>query len=109
METLDPSTITLAAWLVAFLGGTAVPVLTGLATKLQAEPGRKAIVGVALSAAVAVLATIVDGDGIFEPRTTLMLFVSTFVAHVSTFYGFWKPVGGGVAPGAKATAEIGVS
>lgn len=105
---MDPSTITLAAWLVAFLGGTAIPVLTGLATKLEASPGTKAVVGLALSAAVTALATIVDGQGVFEPRTSLMLFASTFVTHVCAYYGFLKPVGGGAAPGAKATAGVGI-
>lgn len=105
---MDPSTITLAAWLVSFLGGTAVPVLTGLATKLQASPGLKAIVGLALAAAVTVIATIVDGQGVFEPRTTLVLFVTTFVTHVTTYYGLLKPIGGGAAPGAKATADVGI-
>jgi hypothetical protein len=106
---VETSTITLAAWLVSILGGTAVPVLTGLATKLQATPGKKAIIGLALSALVAVLAMIANGNGTFIVAEAVTLFASTFVAHVTTYYGLWKPVGGGAAPGAKATSEIGVS
>lgn len=102
------TSITLSAWVVAFLGGTAVPVLTGLATKLRASPGRKAFIGLALSAVVAVAASVVNGGGVFELDKLIPLFVTTFLMHVSSYYGWWKPVGGGAAPGAQATAGIGI-
>lgn len=106
---METSTITLAAWLVSLIGGAAVPVLTGLATKLQAAPGKKALVGLVLSAVVAVLAMIANSDGTFVPAEAITLFAATFVTHVTTYYGLWKPVGGGAAPGAKATENVGVS
>lgn len=105
---MNLSTITLAAWVVAFLGGTAVPVLTGLVTKLEASSGMKALVGVVLSAVVAVLAAVVQGNGVADPNVLIPLFIATFWTHVTTFYGWWRPVGGGVAPGAKATAATGI-
>lgn len=101
--------IQLAAWAVALLGGSAVPVLTGLATKLQASSGLKAFVGLVLSAVVTVLAMIAQHDGTFVAANALLLFATTFAAHVTTYYGAWKPLGGGAAPGAKATADIGLS
>lgn len=103
------STIHLAAWLVSLLGGTAVPVLTGLATQLRATSGRKALIGVAMSAVVTVLAVIVQAEGTFVAEDALLLFATTFGAHVTTYYGFWRPLGGGAAPGALATADIGIS
>lgn len=103
------TTIHLAAWLVSLIGGSLVPVATGLATKLSAAPGKKALIGVALSAAVTVLAYIVDQQGTFVPQAALLLFAMTFSSHVVSYYGAWKPLGGGAAPGAKATAEVGIS
>jgi hypothetical protein len=102
------STIHLSAWLVALLGGTAVPVLTGLITKLQASAGMKAVVALLLSAVVTVIAVIVQADGTFVAEDVLKLFATTFVAHATTYYGFWRPIGGGAAPGAVATADAGI-
>lgn len=101
-------TITLAAWLVALLGGTVVPILTGLATKLSATPGTKAVVGLLLSTAVTLVAAVVNARGVFVAEELAVLFATTFTAHVTTYYGLWKPVGGGAAPGAKATAGAGL-
>ncbi len=106
---VDVSTqITLAAWVVALLGGTVTPLLTGLITKLEAHPGTKAFVALVIAAFIAVIDAITLAQGTFVVQDMIILFTVTFVMHVSTYYGFWKPVGSGAAPGARATAAMGV-
>jgi hypothetical protein len=105
---MDPASIHLEAWVVALIAGTLIPLVTGLITKLSAQPGTKAIIALALSAAVAVLNAIVVAQGEFLVRDITILFATTFTTQVVTYLGLWKPVGGGASPGAKATAEIGV-
>jgi dolichyl-phosphate-mannose--protein O-mannosyl transferase len=100
--------IELAAWVVALLAGTVTPVLTGLITKLNAHAGTKAFIAVLLTAGVAIIDAIVVAKGEFILQDIVILFVMTFTWHVATYFGVWKPVGGGVAPGARSTAEIGL-
>jgi len=100
--------IELAAWIVALLGGTLSPVLTGIVTKLQAHPGTKAFIAVLITAAIAVIDAITLAHGEFILQDIVILFVTTFTWHVATYFGVWKPVGNGVAPGARGTAEMGV-
>lgn len=106
---MDLSTIHLEAWVVALIAGTVIPIVTGLITKLSATPGTKALVAFFLTAVVAVFDAIVLAGGTFVVRDTVVLFVTTFAWHVAAYYGLLKPVGGGAAPGARATADVGIS
>lgn len=105
---MDFNSIHLEAWVVALLAGTVTPVITGLITKLQAHPGTKALIALLLTAVIAVINAIVNANGDFVLRDVVVLFVTTFVWHVATYFGVWKPVGSGAPPGARATAEVGV-
>jgi hypothetical protein len=105
---MNTGEIQLEAWVVMLLSGTLTPLLTGLITKLQAHPGTKALIALLLTAISAVVNAIVLANGEFLARNMIILFVTTFVMHVATYFGVWKPVGNGVAPGARSTAEIGV-
>src|SRR4051812_44484053 len=71
-----PETVDLAPWLVVLIGGTLIPLVTGLLTKQAAHPGLKATVSIALSAALAAVAP-VFATGSFQARETLALFVGT--------------------------------
>lgn len=103
-----PSTVTLEPWVVAIIGGTLIPLLVGVATKLGASPGLKAVIGLVLVAVVTALNVIVTNNGTFVIRDVVVLFATTFVVHVASYYGLWKPIGGGAAPGAEATKNFGV-
>lgn len=105
---MDTTSIQLNAWVIALLAGTVTPLLTGIITKLEAHPGTKTLIALFLTAAAAVIAAIVNANGMFQVRDVIALFVTTFVWHVATYFGVWKPVGSGAPPGARATAEIGV-
>jgi hypothetical protein len=105
---VDPAAIHLEAWVVALIAGTLTPIATGLLTKLSAQPGMKAFVAFLLTATIAVFDAIVVAGGQFIVRDTIILFVTTFAWHAATYFNVWKPLGGGAAPGAKATAEIGL-
>lgn len=106
---MDFSTkIELSAWIVALLAGTITPVLTGIVTKLEAHPGTKALIAVMITAVISVINAITLANGQFIFQDIVILFVTTFVWHVATYFGIWKPIGNGTAPGARATAEIGV-
>lgn len=105
---MDTGSIQLEAWVVALIAGTVIPIIVGLITKLGAHPGTKALVAITLTAIVAILNAVVVAEGTFVVRDIIVLFVTTFAWHVATYYGIWKPIGSGAAPGAKATAEIGV-
>lgn len=105
---MDLASIHLEAWIVALLAGTVIPILTGVATKLDAAPGKKALVSLGISALVTVLNSIVYTNGAFVLRDMVVLFVTTFTWHAAWYQGFLKHVGGGAAPGALATADIGI-
>lgn len=102
-----PETVDLAPWIVVLLGGTLIPLITGLLTKQAAHPGLKATVSIALSAALAAVAP-VFATGSFQVRETLALFVGTFATQVLTYYGLWKPIGNGTSPTQAATPEVGL-
>lgn len=38
-----------------------------------------------------------------DPWILPILFLATFATHLATYYGIWRPVGGGAAPGAATT------
>lgn len=102
---MDFTAIQLSAWVVALLGGTISPVLTGLVTKLGASSGTKALMALIITALIAVVDAVVNANGAFNPSALVTLFVVTFVAHASSYWNFWRPVG---VPGVLATAEFGV-
>lgn len=101
-------TVTLDATLFAILAGTVTPIVVGLITKLNATSGLKAIVTLFLTAVVAVFNDVViAGNGTFNLKTAIVFFAVTFVTHVATYAGLYKPTTG-AAPGAQATAQWGL-
>lgn len=105
---VTPAAITLQPYVVAIIIGTITPLLTGLITKLGASDGVKAIVSFVLIAIATVLNQIVHDNGTFVWRDTIILFATTLVMHIATFYGIWSPMGHGPAPTAKLLPDVGV-
>lgn len=97
-------TLDLATW--AFIGGTVVPILVGLLTKLRAPSWLKGLVNLVLSAAAGLIATAQVSDGVLTKTAIVAAFLS-LVASVGTYYGVLKPVGvtGAVQ---RATAQVGL-
>lgn len=101
--------ISLSPLIVSLLIGVVTPLLTGLIVKLRASSGTKAIVGLGLVAIGAGINFVVSANGVFALDDLVILVATTFVAHVSTYYGVWKPVGSSNdgAPTMTATPEFG--
>lgn len=97
-------TLDLATW--AFLGGTIVPILVGILTKIDAHPGLKGGINVLLSAVAGLIATAITQDGVLTQEAIVAGFMA-FVASIATYYGFLKPSGvsGSVQ---SSTAKVGV-
>jgi dolichyl-phosphate-mannose--protein O-mannosyl transferase len=98
-----PGAVTLQPYVVALLAGTITPLVTGLITKLSAAPGVKAIVSLVLVAVVTVINTVVTNDGHFLVRDLVILFFTTLVAHMASYFQIWEPIG---KPGTTWTQEV---
>lgn len=97
-------TLDLATW--AFLGGTIVPILVGLVTKLHASSAVKGLVNLVLSAVAGLIATAIATDGVLTKAAVVAGFMA-LIASVGTYYGVLKPAGitGAVQ---RATANKGI-
>jgi len=97
-------TLDLTTW--AFLGGTIVPILVGLLTKLNAPPALRGLVNLILSAVAGLIAVAVTQDGVLDKASIVAGFMA-LVASVGTYYGVLKPLGvtGAVQ---RATADFGL-
>ena len=89
---LAASTVSLDPMVVAVLAGTVTPLLTGLITKFQAGSGIKVLVSLVLIA-IATVVSYIQTNTTFEVKTVILLFATTLVMHVATYYGVWKPTG----------------
>lgn len=91
----------------AFLSGSVVPLLTALATKLNASGRLKAIVNLVLSVIAGVVAYLVGVDGETSVVGLLSATISTYLASGVTYQNLWKPTG--TAPALQeATANSGL-
>ena len=87
METI---TLDLAVW--SALGGTVVPILVGLVTKLNASSAVKGVVNLVLSTIAGLIATAIAGDGVLTQAAVVAAFLA-LMTSVATYYGVLKPVG----------------
>lgn len=85
--------MTLDAVLVTAIVGTVLPLAVALATKLNAAPGLKAVLLLALSIANGLIttATQLDGTAVIS-REALLLALMSFITGVATHFGLFKPV-----------------
>lgn len=88
-----PAIVTLQPWIIAILVGTITPLITGFVTKLSASSGVKAIVSLVLVAIGTVINMIVTNNGVFTVRDAVVLFATTLVAHMASYFQVWEPIG----------------
>ena len=86
----DIITLDLATW--AFLGGTVVPILVGILTKLHLSSGLKGLVNVVLSAVVGLIASEATTDGVLT-QDALVGFFMALAVSIATYYGVYRPNG----------------
>lgn len=84
--------LTLSTGWLTLVSGLVIPLVTGLATKLEASTGTKSLVTIVLAALAAVLMSVVQNHGVFT-TTTLLDGVTTWGLALAAFYGIWSPVG----------------
>lgn len=89
--TIPATTIDLSPFVVAVLGGTVIPILTALATKLCAGSHVKAIFALVLSVIVGALSSIVTADGHFNVHTLLLTTGVAFATQITSYLGVYKP------------------
>lgn len=95
------------ATLITLLGGTLIPLLVGIVTKLHAQPGLKALMNAGLTAANGALAVTIPAGASWAWKPFLVYWVTSFVTSSATYYGIWKPTG--VAPAIQqSTAGVGL-
>jgi 3-hydroxy-3-methylglutaryl CoA synthase len=88
--------------LLAVISGVFIPIVVGIVTKARASSKVKSIANVALSIAAGAVAMAIEHHG----DITADIFF-TWVVSITTYYGFWRPVGAaGVVQ--EKTADLGV-
>lgn len=78
------------------VGGVVLPLLVGLVTTRQTDPGKRAILLAVLAVAAQLITELVKALETGTPYnigTGLLLGLGTFLIAVGTHYGFWKPQG----------------
>lgn len=100
MITVDPTVLQLVA-------ATLLPLVVGVMTKTEANPGVKAVVLAAVSAVAAVVGAALEANGLVTAEVVQDAFVN-FVVAVATYYGVWKPTN--VAQTVQdRTAKVGIT
>lgn len=84
------------ALIIGLLVSTVLPLLVGLVTKLNTDPGVKAVILAALAAITGLgtelLASINSGET-YDLGTGLIVALIAFLTAVGMHFGIWKPVG----------------
>lgn len=78
------------------LGSTLLPLLVGLVTTRETNPGRKAVYLAALSVVISLvteIASALQAGVVYNLGTALVAAVVTFTIAVGTHYGLWKHTG----------------
>lgn len=95
-------------WLIPVLTGVVVPLLVGLAIKLRAHPGWKALASIVISALASILETLAANNGHLDANPYLLNWAITTATAILAYLGLWQPVGGGVSdPVSLATPHTG--
>lgn len=102
------TTITLDPFLVALIGGTLIPIITGIITKLQASNGVKSVVALVLSVLVGTLSAITSSGGTFDWKLAAAAAGAAFATNVTTYLGLHTTIGSDQPIGTYATANFGL-
>lgn len=97
------TTITLSAAIVTFITGTAIPIVTGVITKLTAPSWVKVVVHFVLSTVAGVLTSSLQLDGTAViSKVTVLLVLSNWAIGLTTYQGALKKT---VAPTINVTTR----
>lgn len=105
-DVLSETVITIPPVWLPIVVGILTPELTGLATKLSASSGTKAIVGLVVVIVGVLVERLISGP--ITGQQLWELFQATAVTHVVAFWGLTRHLGGGATVTQRATPEIGV-
>lgn len=78
------------------VGGVVLPLLVGLVTSRQTDPGKRAVLLAVLAVAAQLITELIralESGEAYNIGTGLLLGLGTFLVSVGTHYGFWKPQG----------------
>lgn len=97
----------LSTW--AVIGGTFVPILVGVLTKVNLHGGVKAVVNLVLSCIVGLIATAQTTDGVLSQEAIFAAGLA-LVTSMAMHFGVWKPmeVTGSSGVVQRATARFGL-
>lgn len=110
MTVMHDVTVFLNPALVTVVSGAVIPLLVGIAVKLEARKGVYAAVAAILSVAAGILTTLASGIGMSVQSIAAMVIIA-FVSNVASYLGVWKPagvVGTGENPGVLNKAVTGI-
>jgi hypothetical protein len=97
---LNPEWLSLAV-------GSVIPLLVGLVSKATLAKPIKAILNGLLSAIAGAAATALASGGSVQWQSYVITIITTWIASIATYYGFWKP--SGVTPTiSEATSHFGI-
>lgn len=109
MEDVAGLTLWVQDNLLLLLTAVVIPLLVGLATKLDARPGLKAVVNFVISFLAVLVDVIVDQGGEFTWQTFLVAWAVVAGVSHNAYKMIWKPAGGGVSdPVRLATPSSGL-
>jgi hypothetical protein len=101
------ATIQLSPQWLALIVGSVIPLIVGLISKSNASDRLKALINGLLSALAGAGTTALTTAGKVEWQSWVIGILSTWIASIATYYGFWKP--SGVEPAvSKATRRFGI-
>ncbi len=84
--------LTLTTGWLTLLSGLAIPLITGLITKLDASTGTKSAVTLALAAVSGIASAVVQNNGLLT-TDTLLSALTAWVLALASLYGVWSPLG----------------
>lgn len=100
----------LATW--AFIGGTLVPIVVGVLTKIHLHPGVKAVINLILATVVGLIGTAQVTDGVLSKEAIFTAGIA-LVTSMATHFGVWKPMeitgSSGIVQQATANFGLGAS
>lgn len=92
MTVMSDVTVFLNPALATVVSGAVIPLLVGLAVKLEARKGIYVAAAAVLSVVAGILTTLASGVGVSAQSMATMVVIA-FVSNVASYAGIWKPVG----------------
>lgn len=103
---MNETTLTVDLVLLAFFGGTVIPMLTALVTRATASSRVKALTTLFLAALGALVESAMALGGEIDVERTLLTFAMTYISSIGFYYGLLKPTG--AAPAVQRAVPGGI-